>query len=136
MSNQNSRLLRDATLVANVPLPNAGNTVVTNAIDLGATTPYPVTESFFVNLSIDAAAGANNKNINARIQDSADGVTFANIALINQLSVADNNGAGSLAANIKLNLPPGTRRYIRGIGFGEANGANSANSNLSLFLTF
>lgn len=133
-----TRNLKDANLKQTVALPNAANTVNTNGIDLGATTPFPTTEKFAVRLTIGTATGANNKNINAVIQDSADNSTFANIAGLGapiKRSV-DNNGAGHTESSIDVQLPPGTRRYIRASATGEANGGNSADGNLTVELLF
>ena len=125
------RRFQDASLNANVALPNAATVFNTAAVDLGKTTPFPITEKFYVTLATTTATGANNKNITVKMQDSADNVTFANIAALGSLMVTDNNGAG-----YPVQLPPTTRRYIRGSATGEANGGNAANGTLSVSLLF
>lgn len=130
------RRLKDADLAVNVALPNAANTVNTAAIDLGSATPYSVTEGFHVKLSTSTATGANNKNINIRLQDSADNSSFTNISSLGTLQVTDNNGAGFSAGSMTVQLPPGVRRYIRGTATGEANGGNAANGTLTVDLLF
>lgn len=131
------RRLKDADLTVNVALPNAANTVNTNAIDLGSATPYSVTEGFHVKLSTSAATGANNKNINIRLQESAEAnANFTNISSLGLFQVVDNNGAGFSAGSMTVQLPPGVKRYIRGTALGEANGGNAANGTLTVELLF
>jgi hypothetical protein len=129
------RELQDALLTANVALPNAANTVNTAGIDLGVTQPYPTTEAFQVRLATSVATGANSKNINVIVQDSADNVTFANIAGIASVAHAGNS-ANHIAANTNFSLPPATRRYIRGSATGEANGGDSSDGTLTISLRF
>src|SRR5262245_61594000 len=133
-----NREIKDTQLKVTFALPNAANTVNANSIDLGATTPFPVTEKFQVKLSITAANGANNKNINIRLQDSADNSSFANIALLANpaLRSTDDNGNGHSASNVVLQLPPNTRRYIRAVALGEANGGDSSNGTGTCQLLF
>lgn len=133
-----AREIKDKLLKVSATQPNAANTVNSNSIDLGATTPYPVTEQVQVKITCGASNGANSKNINIRLQDSADNSSFANIAntpnpaLVN----ADNAGAGHSASNVTFHLPPNTRRYIRAVAVGEANGGDSSNGTFTLELLF
>lgn len=130
------RRLTDESLTKNVTLPSGATTKNTTAIDLGQTTPFPVTEAFHVKLTSSTATGANNKNITIKVQDSADNSTFANIAAIGSLTVTDANGAGYSAGSLTVSLPPTTRRYIRGQATGEANGGNAADGTLTVTLLF
>jgi|SRR3974390_1022071 len=134
----NTRAIRDINYIANVALPNAANTVNTNALDLIQAVPYPTTQYVIAQVTIAAGNGANNKNINAVIQDSADNVTFANVVgLAAPLMVsADNNGGGLTSNAFGVLLPPTCRRYIRAQATGEANGGNANNANLTLQLLF
>lgn len=133
-----TRNLKDATLAVTAALPNAGNTVNSNGIDLGSTAPYPVTEKFTVKISTTAANGSNSKNINIRIMDSADNTTFANVATIGNpvLRVTDNANAGFPAGAATIQLPPGIQRYIRATALGEANGGDASAGTFSLELLF
>ena len=131
------RRLKDADLSVNVALPNAGNTVTTNAIDLGSNTPFPVGDRLTVKLSTSAATGANNKNITARLQHSNEAnANFTNISELGSLTVTDNNGAGYPAGSLQVALPPATKRYVRGIATGEAAGGNAADGALTVELLF
>jgi hypothetical protein len=125
-----SRQIKDTTLNVAGTLPNAANTTYSNVIDLGATTPFPITEQITVRVSIGVATGANNKNINIRIQDSATNNTsnFTNVALIAIpiLRSVDANAAGHSASNVNIALPPSIKRYVRAAATGEANGGDSS----------
>jgi hypothetical protein len=130
-----NRTIKDAQLTTNIALPNAANTVNTNGIDLAATTPYPVTEKFNVRVDTAVATGANSKNINVVVQDSADNSTFANIVGMGA-AVHAGNAANHIAANTIFSLPPGTRRYVRASATGEANGGDSSDGKLTISLLF
>jgi len=119
-------------------LPNAGNTVNSNGIDLGTVTPFPVTERIAAKISITAANGANNKNLNIRIMDSADNGNWTNVAVIANpvLRSTDNNGAGHAASSVEISLPPTIRQFVRATALGEANGGDSSNGTFTLQLLF
>jgi hypothetical protein len=130
------RRLQDAQINKSVALPSGATTANTTSVDLGKTLPFPITESFHARLSTTTAAGANNRNITVRFQDSADNITFANIAKLGALTVTDANGAGYPVGTFTVQLPPDTRRYVRGQATGEANGGNSANGSLTVSFLF
>jgi len=133
-----SRARIDALTTVSASLPNAANTVNVNSIDLGAVTPYPVTESVQVKLSITAATGANNKNIYIRLRDSADNTTFANIANVsNPLFVSvDADGGGHAVASGVFSLPANVRRYLQVTALGEADGGDSSDGTFSIALLY
>jgi hypothetical protein len=134
----NARGVLDANFVVTVALPNAANSVNTNALDLVQATPWPTINYVVAQVIVGAGNGANNKNINAVLQHSADTNTsnFTNITYLAAplFSAQDNNGGGVNATTANVQLPPGTKRYIRAQATGEANGGNSANANLTLQL--
>ena len=118
--------MKDAGLKVTFTLPNAANTVNSNAIDLGNTSPYPVVESIQVRLSGTVATAANSKNINYVIQHSAEAAAnFTNIAEL-AVKVVAGNSANAPAFSHNIALPPSTKRYLRVSATGEANGGNSA----------
>lgn len=126
------REIQDASLKVTATLPNAGNTVNTNAIDLGSTTPYPVTEQIQVRLTTAEATGANNKNINITLQHSHEAA--ANFVAIPELAtkVCAGNATKVAAVTHNVALPPGTRRYIRASAVGEENGGDSSGANFTV----
>lgn len=130
-----NRAIKDAALKLTVTLPNAANTTSNGAIDLGATVPFPVTEKIQARVSITAAVGANNKNVNLRLMESNESnANFTNIAeLANPiLRSVDNNGAGHSASNVVVQLQPSQKRYLKLVALGEANGGDSSNGTATL----
>jgi hypothetical protein len=134
--------IQDAVLQVSIAGPNAANTVNTNAIDLGAASPYPAMGDITVQLASTIGTGANSKNINYALQHTnansdgtADNGNWANIPELAIQVVAGNaTNTGALAAN--MILPPSTKRYIRGTATGEANGGASTDSTYSVKLLF
>lgn len=134
-----ARAIRDNELNVSAAMPNAANTVSTNIVDLGATTPYPTTEAFQAQVYSSTATGANNKNITFVLQHSDDTnvSNFANIGgLSSVLVVTDDDGGGYPAGSAVVQLPPGVKRHIRAQATGEANGGNAANGAFGLRLLF
>ncbi len=138
MAQYSVRSQRDAKKYVSATLPNAANTVNSNGIDLEATTPFPT--HIEARISVVGGTGANNKNINVRLQDSIDDVSgnYANIALLANpvLRNVDANGAGHPASNVNVVLPQNCRRWIRAVALGEANGGDSSDSTFTLELLF
>ncbi len=134
----NARALLDANYISTLALPNAGNTVNVASLDLVQATPYPTTDRVDVNIVCTAGSGANNKNINIVLQESADNGNWTNTAYRKAplFQLIDNNGAGYNTANVIIKLDPGSLRYIRVQAIGEANGGNAANANVTLQLLF
>lgn len=130
---QTTRRLRDNVLSASVALPNAGANTNTNGIDLGATTPWPTTEGLQVIIESTVATSANTKNINFRLEDSADNSTFANIATAPNpaLTVLGVNVAYPVGSQV-LAMPAAVRRYIRVKATGEANGGDASDGTVTL----
>ena len=133
---------QDATFQANIALPNAANTVNTNAIDLKADTVFPSDDSFVVNLALTSSTGANSKNINCSYQHTAanadgtaDNGNWVNIPELAVQTVAGNT-TNVPAANFNVMLPPTTKRFIRGSATGEVNGGNSSNGTITISLLF
>lgn len=125
--------ITDVDLKKSVALPNAGNTVNTNAIDLGATTPFPTTDKISVKISTTAGTAANNKNINVRVMDSADNSSFTNVAVIaNPVLLTNETSSSYPASNVVIALPPTIRRYVRATATGEADGGDASDGTLTI----
>ncbi len=133
-----SRTIQDVSSACkqSIALPNAANSVNTGVIDLGSNAPFPLQESFGVQLSIGAGTSANTKNINIQIADSNESnANFTNIATLAtwvNLGVTVNY----VAATSNVRLPSTTKRYIRAIATGEANGGNASDANVTIALLF
>lgn len=142
----NSRNVKDTNFIVTTALPNAANTVNTNGIDFWAggnppsgSVPYATTQYVNAFVGITAAGnGANNKNINVVLQDSADNSNWTNLFQPGNVifQKADANGGGFLVSNTILQFPPSVRRYVRAQATGEANGGNAANGTLTFQLLF
>ena len=134
----NERRLVDNSLTVTGTLPNAANTSNSNVIDLGRTVPFPLTEQVWLNIVTTTATGANSKNINLRVMDSADNSSFANVAVIANpvLRVTDNAGGGYPAGNVNIALPPTIRRYLKVASLGEANGGDASDGSFTVKLLF
>lgn len=143
----NTRNVKDVNFVVTAALPNAANTVNTSGVDFWAgannvpvgSTPYATTQYVQAFVGITTLGnGANNKNINVVLQDSNDNSNWTNLFAPGNViyQPVDANGAGYAVSNVKLLLPPGTRRYVRASATGEANGGNAANGTLTFQLLF
>lgn len=126
--------ITDYALKVSATLPNAANTTSTNAIDLGATTPYPATEKISVKLSHTAATSANTLNLNIRLMESAEAAAnFTNVAqLANPVLRTTGVSTSYAASEVVIALPPNVKRYIKLAAAGEANGGNASDGTASL----
>lgn len=136
--------IQDATLAANVALPNAANTVNTNALILAPVngSPFPTTGRFTVNLATTQCTGANSKNINVSLQHTglnsdgtADNGNWANIPELAVKTIAG-NATNFPAANYNFTLPASTKAAIRASATGEANGGNASDGTITIALLF
>ncbi len=143
----NSRNIIDGNYIVSIALPNAANTVNTNALNLLVATPFPTTETINVRLLTTLATGANSKNINCVIQHTAantDGTADnGNWTNIVQFAAPFTVIAGNAtkypaftSANGVVKLPPNTKQYIRAQATGEANGGDASDGTATLELLF
>lgn len=135
----NQRELLDENFIVTASLPNAANTVNTSGLDLVQATPYPTTDRIDVNILCNGlGVGANNKNINFRLQDSPDNTNWTNVAVFANPIVQTNDNGNTFmnATGIIFKLAPTSQRYIRAVALGEANGGNSSAGTFTLQLLF
>jgi len=134
----NERRIKDVQAKATGAMANADTAANSNSIDLVQTTPFPTTERVLVRLSQTALAVAtNNKNVNVRLQDSADDSTFANVARVANPAMVTTGLNSVLGSNsIDLTLPSNVRRYIRAVSAGEANGPDGSAGTTTIELLF
>lgn len=136
---QNQRQLLDQNFIVTAAMPNAANTVNTSGLDLVQATPYPTTDRVDVQILCNGlGVGANNKNVNFRLQDSADNGNWTNVAIFANpiLQTVDNNNTFFNPVNVIFKLGPASQRYIRAVALGEANGGNASAGTFSLQLLF
>lgn len=135
----NQRGLKDINLSATLALPNAANLVNTNVLDMGLVTPYAVTEQLQVLIENTAGNGANSRNINFALHESADNSNWANIAGMGVMpirTIVDNSGGGYPAGSARFSLPPGVKRYLRASAVGQSDGGNASNGTFTVSLVF
>lgn len=128
-----SHTRKDSGLAVTVALGNNNSTTLSNAIDLGAVTPFPVTDVISVQIATTAATGANNKNVNIVIQDSNvnTNANFTNVAAIGILHIPE-VGATYAATTRNIALPPSIRQFIRVRCNTENAGGNATDGNATL----
>ncbi|HWN95013.1 MAG TPA: hypothetical protein VNT99_08270 [Methylomirabilota bacterium] len=131
------RAIQDASLQVTTTLGSNANTTRGNSIDLGAVTPYPITEVLSVTISTTAATGANNKNVNIRLQHSPDAanVNFVNIPELDILTIPEVNAAYA-ATTRTHSLPASTKQFIRVICVTESSGGNASDGTAVLKVLF
>jgi uncharacterized protein (UPF0333 family) len=134
----NERRIGDALLSVTAALPNAANTVNSNSVDLSQVTPFPTTEQMWIKISSTIATGANNKNINIRLTDSADDTTFANVANVaNPLFVAVANATKFIPnTGVTFAMPKNIKRYVRLSALGEENGGDAGDGTYTFSVLF
>lgn len=126
------RAIQDAGLSKSVALPNAANSTSTASIDLGATTPFPVTEQITVRVATSIGTAANSKNINIRLQNSAEAAAnFTNIVSLAAI-VTTGNATKHIPSTDDIALPPTTKRYLRASATGEADGGDSSDGTVTV----
>lgn len=132
------REIQDAELQKTETYGNVGFTVNGNSIDLRAVTPFPVTERIMGRITTTAGTNAaNNKNINITVQHSDVDLNanFTNIAELAPLTIGEVS-AGYAATERDFAFPPSTKRFIRLLVKGEANGGNSNDGTATLKVQF
>lgn len=130
------RSIPDSLLSVTSNFNVAGATTSTNAIDLGADTPFPTTEKIMVQISTVVATGANNKNINIALQDSnvntAANFTNVTVGSLPVVCIIPEVSATYAASTFNIALPPNIRRFIRLKANTEASGGNASDGTYTL----
>lgn len=128
-----NRAIGDKELEVTTSLGDNNATTRGNAIDLGCVTPYPTTERLLVQIATTAGNGANNKNVNIRLEhsDVNTNANFTNIAELSILTIPEVS-ASYAATTRNVALPPSTKRFIRTIAVTESSGGNASNGTVVL----
>jgi hypothetical protein len=109
-----SFLRQDARLTVTRALPSTTAAVQSAAIDLGSGSGLNalVGTTCDIVLEIPATTTATGQTITLVLQDSTDGVSFAQIAACNSLTLTGVSNATAATTRI-WRLPPTVRRFIR-----------------------
>lgn len=111
MAYEFSRNIRDADKEVSVAIAQGGAS--TPAIDLEQNVGGDI-EQIVAQVTVPAIAGiSDSKTITLKLQDSADGVNFADVDPLIQTSIASGGGTGTPAKDVRFRFPPITRRYVR-----------------------
>lgn len=131
------RSIQDAQLQVSVALGDNAATTRGNALDLGTATPFPTTEKVTVQIVTTAGNGANNKNVNIRLQHANNNANanFVNIPECAIVTIPELN-ASYAATTANFTLPPSTLQYIRVICVTESAGGNASNGTATLKVLF
>lgn len=105
------RRIVDAREILSVALPAAGASAYTASIDLG-TGPHLERTEFQLDLPATPAL-VDAKTVIGALQDSADNVTFADIAALGVITALGAGGVGAAAQTATFRLPPTVNRYLR-----------------------
>lgn len=109
-----SSLIRDTHLVVTKALPAAAATNYTDFIDLGDQAPGLKLDDWQLEIAVPALASlVDAKTYIATLQDSADGVTAADVAPLAPVTLLGAGGAGAAAKTQLYPLPKDLRRYVR-----------------------
>jgi hypothetical protein len=112
-------------LSANTVLGTNNATTSTAAIDLGATTPFPVTEKITARIITTAGTNAaNNKNVNITVQHSNVNLAANFTNLVKAALTIPEVGAAYAASEANVALPPDTKQFVRLLCQTENAGGN------------
>lgn len=134
---QTTRAIQDSQLSVAVALGDNASTNRGNALDLGSAAPFPATERVTVQIVTTAGNGANNKNVNIRLQHANNNANanFVNIPTLAIVTIPELNALYA-ATTVNFALPPDTLQYIRLICVTESSGGNASNGTATLKVLF
>lgn len=129
---KNLRNIQDALLSVTKALPAANASNYTDSLDLGQVNGGEIEN---INLVVEVEATTTlvaTKTITLTLKDSDDDSTFAAVAGVAALTVTGKEDNGSAAFELRLRLPPDTKRYIRLDAAVAASGGDNTGKNYSL----
>jgi hypothetical protein len=125
---------RDAALTTTKECPAAGQNHNTATIDLKSTTAGAFADSVEVEIVIPALPSlANGKTLTVKLQDSANGSTYADIPQLAALIVTGGTN-GSAAATRVIRLPSSAKRYLRANLAVAADGGDNTGKSVTVSL--
>ena len=125
--------IRDTNLKVIKALPAAAATNYTDGIDLGDQAPGIKLDDWQLELAIPALPNlADAKTYTATIQDSADGVTYADLAVLAPTVLTGAGGVGAAAKTPLFPLPKDLRRWVRVKSVVQAAGGDNTAVSVAL----
>lgn len=113
MSYEHNRNLTDAAKTVTKALPAAAANNDTDAIDLEQAIGGDI-ENIAFEIAVPALpALVEDKTVTIKVQDSADGSSFADLDPAISTVITGGTGNGAAAKTVRFRLPPSARRYIR-----------------------
>lgn len=113
---QFNQSIQDALLSESKALPAAGASNQTTGFNLGhtapGTRPADGTE-ILVSVPAIAAHTDTTKNVRLKLQDSADGSSWADVDPETEVVIAGVASTGSAAKDVRMALPSTIRKYVR-----------------------
>jgi len=131
-----NRRIIDAAFEATVLMAAAAASVNTGALDLGEN-PDKI-ENVELEIDIDATTNlVNAKDIDVKIQDSADGSLWADVSVLaDPVLKVTSSGGGSPRTRLQLAIPRSIRRYVRANVATETGGGDITANYATLRLLF
>jgi hypothetical protein len=129
-----SRAIKDELNLVRTALPAQNTAANGSAIDLGN---VPLSDDVHFSLLIPATPSlADGQTITGKIQDSADGVTFADLVGVGTLVVTGAGGVGAAQAAKVQRTPLACRRYVRAVWTASATAGDNTAVSGEFALTF
>lgn len=129
--------LKDKELIKTKALPAASANNASDGIDLNQTTLGDLSGQFRYRIACPAVpALVDTKTITLKVQDSADGVNYNDLASLASVVLTGAGGAGAAAKEVIGHLPPTTRRHVRGYAAVEAAGGDNTAVSYTFELLF
>lgn len=123
---------KDAKLIKETALPAAGASASSEIIDAWA-----AVRNAEIALEIPALANlANGKKATVKIQESADGSTFADAPWAASLSLTGATSGGSAQSELRIGIPSTAKRFLKAVASVEADGGNNTAAKFVFALAF
>ena len=122
---------KDAKLIKETALPAAGASASSEIIDA-----FAAVRNAEIALEIPKLTNlASGKKATVKIQESADGSTFADAPWAASLSVAGASGGGA-QSELRIGIPSTAKRFLKAVASVEADGGNNTAAKFVFALAF
>lgn len=138
MARDNFKEMQDADLKKSAAMANAAGTADTAGIDLGIADPSTRgLDRPDLLIKTTVATGVNTHVNTLTVQDSADNISFAAVALLPAITItAGSNVYAATTVRLKLPSRGGLRRYVRLHDATDSGGGNATDGTMTIALAF